>query len=61
MPSTSAKQKRFMEIAAHNPVFARKVGVPLEVVKELNIADKRNVTMNKIAARRNRQIKKGNY
>ena len=61
MPSTSDKQKRFMAAAAHSPEFARKAGIPVGVAKEFNVADKRNVTMNKIAAKRTRQIKKGNY
>ena len=36
MPATSAKQKRFMDAAAHNPVFAKKVGVPVKVAKEFS-------------------------
>ena len=31
MPATSEKQKRFMDAAAHNPSFAKKVGVPQSV------------------------------
>ena len=34
MPATSAKQKRFMDAAAHNPEFAKAAGVPLSVAKE---------------------------
>ena len=34
MPATSAKQKRFMDAAAHNPAFAKKAGVPISVAKE---------------------------
>lgn len=41
MPSKSAKQHRLMEAAAHNPEFARKVGVPPSVAKEFIRADKR--------------------
>lgn len=39
MPSTSAKQARTMAVAAHNPKFARKVGIPTKVAKEFNRAD----------------------
>ena len=40
MPSTSKKQAKFMAAAAHNPAFAKKVGVPVSVAKEFNAADK---------------------
>ena len=40
MPSVSEKQKRFMDAAAHNPAFAKKVGVPTKVAKEFSKADK---------------------
>ena len=40
MPSVSAKQKRLMDAAAHNPAFAKKVGVPLKVAKEFSKASK---------------------
>ena len=40
MPSTSKKQARLMAAAAHNPAFAKKVGVPVSVAKEFNQADK---------------------
>lgn len=40
MPSTSAKQHRFMEAIAHNRAFAKKVGVPQSVGKEFAAADK---------------------
>lgn len=40
MPSSTDKQARSMEIAAHNPEFAKKVGVPVAVAKEFNQADK---------------------
>lgn len=39
MPSTSAKQARTMAAAAHNPAFAKKVGIPPKVAKEFNRAD----------------------
>lgn len=41
MPSTSKKQKRTMAAAAHNPKFAKKVGIPVKVAKEFNRADKK--------------------
>lgn len=41
MPSKSPAQKRLMSAAAHNPKFAKKVGVPVKVAKEFNAADKR--------------------
>ena len=40
MPSTSKKQHNLMAAAAHNPAFAKKVGVPMSVAKEFNAADK---------------------
>lgn len=40
MPATSAKQKRFMDAAAHNPEFAEKAGVPIGVAKEFSKASK---------------------
>jgi hypothetical protein len=39
MPSKSPAQKRTMAAAAHNPQFARKVGIPVKVAKEFNAAD----------------------
>ena len=40
MPSKSAAQSRLMAAAAHDPAFAKKVGVPMKVAKEFNRADK---------------------
>ena len=40
MPSTSKKQAKFMAAAAHNPAFAKKVGISQDVAKEFNQADK---------------------
>jgi len=39
MPSTSAKQARFMAAAAHDPGFAKKAAIPQSVAKEFNRAD----------------------
>ena len=40
MPSKSKAQRNLMAAAAHNPAFAKKVGVPMSVAKEFNEADK---------------------
>lgn len=40
MPSKSKAQRNLMAAAAHNPAFAKKVGVPMSVAKEFNKADK---------------------
>jgi len=39
MPSKTAKQARTMAAAAHDPKFAKKVGIPPKVAKEFNKAD----------------------
>ena len=40
MPSKSEKQKRTMRAAAHDPEFAKKMGIPQEVARESEAADK---------------------
>jgi hypothetical protein len=40
MPSVSKKQHNFMEMVAHSPKMAKKVGVPQSVGKEFAAADK---------------------
>ncbi len=40
MPSVSAKQKKFMDAAAHNPAFAKASGIPVKVAKEFSEASK---------------------
>jgi hypothetical protein len=40
MPSTSAKQHRFMEAVANSPSFAKKAGVSQSVGKDFSAADK---------------------
>jgi len=40
MPSTSKKQHNLMEAVAHNPSFAKKVGIPQSVGKDFSNADK---------------------
>jgi hypothetical protein len=39
MPSKSGKQHRFMEMVAHDPKAAKRVGVPQSVGKEFAKAD----------------------
>jgi len=40
MPSKTAKQAHLMAAVAHNPAFAKKVGIPVSVGKDFNKADK---------------------
>ena len=40
MPAKSEKQKKFMDAAAHNPAFAKQVGIPVPVAKEFSGASK---------------------
>ena len=40
MPSSSPAQARMMAAAAHDPKFAKRVGVPVSVAREFNQADK---------------------
>jgi hypothetical protein len=40
MPSSSKKQRNFMEAVAHNPSFAKKAGVLQSVGKDFSNADK---------------------
>lgn len=39
MPSKTPKQAKTMRAAAHNPKFAKKVGIPSKVAKEFAAAD----------------------
>jgi hypothetical protein len=41
MPSKTPKQAKLMRAAAHNPKFAKQVGVPQRVAKDFVQADKR--------------------
>ena len=41
MPRKTPKQKRTMAAAAHNPAFAKKLGIPQKVAKEFNRADQK--------------------
>lgn len=47
MPSTSAKQARFMAMIAHDKGAAKRTGVPQSVAKEFNRADKRTGILKK--------------
>ena len=39
MPSSTAKMARTMAASAHNPAFAKKMGIPQGVAKDFNMAD----------------------
>lgn len=47
MPSKSPTQAKLMAAAAHNPAFAKKVGVPRGVAQEFNAADKKGGMLRK--------------
>lgn len=47
MPSKSPKQARLMAAAAHDPKFAKRVGVPVSVAREFNQADKGGAMLSK--------------
>lgn len=56
MPSVSAKQKRFMAACANGAGYES--CPPEKVSREFNQADKRKAAMEKIAARRERKMRK---
>lgn len=41
MPSKTPKQARTMRAAAHDPKFAKKLGIPQKVAREFVAADKK--------------------
>ena len=41
MPSVSAKQKRTMQAAKHDPKFAKRLGIPQKVARDFVAADKK--------------------
>lgn len=47
MPSKSAKQHRLMELVAHDPKAAKRLGIPQKVGKEFIAADKKKATKKK--------------
>ena len=51
MPSKSKLQARTMQAAAHNPAFAKKVGIPQSVAKDFAAADDKRGTK-KLPARK---------
>ena len=55
MPSTSPKQARAMAGAAHDPAFAKKVGIPMNVAKEFNKADAKTGILRKKPKNGNRR------
>jgi hypothetical protein len=52
MASKSPKQARTMAAAAHNPAFAKKVGIPSKVAKDFNKADTGGKMLKKGARRK---------
>lgn len=54
MPSKTPKQARTMAAAAHNPAFAKKVGISQNVAKEFNQADAAKGPKNPARKRRGR-------
>lgn len=51
MPSKTPKQRRTMAAAAHDPKFARKVGIPVSVAKDFNAADSRKPALKRRSGR----------
>lgn len=54
MPSKSPAQHRLMNAVAHNPDFAKKVGIPQSVGKEFSEADKAKTAANVL--RKNKKV-----
>jgi hypothetical protein len=50
MPSKSPAQHKLMDAVAHNPKFAKKVGIPSKVGKEFVRADKKMADGGKVNA-----------
>jgi len=50
MPTKSPAQHKLMDAVAHNPKFAKKVGIPTKVGKEFVRADKRMADGGKVNA-----------
>lgn len=59
MPSKSPKQARTMAAAAHDPVFAKKVGIPTKVAKEFNRADTGSEMLSRSAKKPKNRNKSG--
>ena len=54
MPSSTPKMARTMAGAAHNPAFAKKMGIPQSVAKEFNQADAKTGILKKKKKREER-------
>lgn len=52
MPSKSEAQARMMAAAAHDPKFAKRVGIPMKVAKEFNKADTGTKLLSRAARRK---------
>lgn len=52
MPSKSEAQARMMAAAAHDPKFAKRVGIPLKVAKAFNKEDAGTKMLSKAMSRR---------
>ena len=59
MPSTSYRQARTMAAAAHDPEFAKKTGIPQDVAKDFNSADKGTKMLSDAEKKKNRDSEKG--
>lgn len=59
MPSKSPKQARTMAAAAHDPAFAKKVGIPTKVAKEFNRADTGSAMLSRSAQKPKNRNKSG--
>jgi hypothetical protein len=57
--STSEKQARTMAAAAHNPSFAKKVGIPQDVAKDFNQADKGTKQLSNAMKKEDTEIQEG--
>lgn len=58
MPSKSPAQAKLMRAVAHNPEFARKVGIPQSVGEEFNAADEAQGTLSKLMSQPKRRKKR---
>lgn len=58
MPSSSPKQRRTMAAAAHDPAFAKKVGIPQDVARDFNEADKEVGALHSSVKKRSAKIHK---
>ena len=59
MPSKSTKQARLMAAAAHDPAFAKRVGIPQKVAKDFNKADKGGKLLRKAMSKKSMRYAKG--